>query len=176
MATNNTTVAPIRTRNPVKADTTHIFSNVAIVLLPMPTSSKVSNFAHLWKWPEHNFSGRLAFPLIEGSVQQHYKICLRLCRSGPRTHASRTRRNVASRSAVHSIWKVENLGDRPGRAMVHGLPVLLDRTRLSSAQNRLAYAGARRTHHHTEDGDESRQGTRSIWGRRYPSRQRRMHH
>jgi hypothetical protein len=40
----------------------------------------------------------------------------------------------------------------------------------------LAYAGARRTHHHTEDGDEPRQGTRSIRTRRYPSHRRRMLH
>ena len=39
-----------------------------------------------------------------------------------------------------------------------------------------AYAGARRTQNHMEDEDELRQGTRSIWGRRYPNRRRRMHH
>jgi hypothetical protein len=59
-------------------------------------------------------------------------------------------------------------------APAQGLPAPLDRTRLSSPQNMLAYAVARHSHHRMEDADEPRQGTRSVWRRRYPSRQRRM--
>jgi hypothetical protein len=36
VTTNNASVAPIKTKNPVKAATTHIFSNVAMILLRMP--------------------------------------------------------------------------------------------------------------------------------------------
>lgn len=61
-------------------------------------------------------------------------------------------------------------------APARGLPSLLDRTRVSPPQNMRAFAVARRIHHHMEDGDEPRQDTRSVWGRGYPSRRRRMHH
>jgi hypothetical protein len=37
VTTNNATVAPIKRKNPVKADTTHIFSNVAMMLLRTPS-------------------------------------------------------------------------------------------------------------------------------------------
>jgi hypothetical protein len=60
---------------------------------------------------------------------------------------------------------------RPNRAPPFELNRLGLRTR-----SRLACSGARRTHNHKEDGDEPRQGTRSIRARRYPSRQRHMHH
>jgi hypothetical protein len=41
VTTNNATVAPIKTKNPVRADATHIFSNMAIMLLPMHSSTWV---------------------------------------------------------------------------------------------------------------------------------------
>jgi len=37
------TVAPIKTKNPVRADTTHIFSKMAMILLPMPTYTASKN-------------------------------------------------------------------------------------------------------------------------------------
>jgi hypothetical protein len=37
MTTNNATVAPIKTKNPVKTDATHIFSNMAMVFLLKPS-------------------------------------------------------------------------------------------------------------------------------------------
>jgi hypothetical protein len=52
-----------------------------------------------------------------------------------------------------------------------GPPFELNRLGLR-AGSRLAYSGARRTHNHKEDGDEPRQGTRSIRARRYPSHPR----
>jgi hypothetical protein len=40
MRPHNVTVAPIKTKNPVKADATHIFSNLAMILHPMPTPAR----------------------------------------------------------------------------------------------------------------------------------------
>jgi hypothetical protein len=38
--TNNATVAAIKTKNPVTAETTHIFSNATMILLPAIHGSK----------------------------------------------------------------------------------------------------------------------------------------
>ena len=43
VTTNKVKVAPIKTKNPAKAHATHIFSNVAMILLPMPTSTRVAS-------------------------------------------------------------------------------------------------------------------------------------
>ena len=91
----------------------------------------------------------------------------------------------ADRTCRHSL--ALTLGSPPVRVRFAGCHVPVDRRQRRARphrstgpalrpENMFAYAGARRTQNHMEDEDELRQGTRSIWGRRYPSHRRRMHH